>query len=267
MHYVTPLCGNTTEDKMLIVAGFGFVGQAYYELLSTEYAVEVVDPKYTDYYISDFPFACGLVCCVGTPVNSEGVYDISAIHSVISSTPVYIPILIKSTITVEDWDYLKQRFPKHSLSFSPEFLRAKSATADVFDRNYEIVAGDSVEFWRNIFNTVKPHAWVYEANSEEAIIAKQAMNAFLATKVSFFNQIYEYCAANDVDFEAVRSLMIADKRIGSSHTKVTASRGWGGYCFPKDTTALLSSAEQADVSLSVLESAVSYNNSIRNSKN
>lgn len=252
---------------MYIVAGFGFVGRAYYELLSTEFAVEVVDPKYTDVYISDFPFADGLVCCVGTPVDASGNYDLSAIQSVISSTPVYMPILLKSTITVEDWDALKQRFPTHSLSFSPEFLTANRAVEDVFERDYEIVSGDAVDFWRRLFNTVKPHAWVHESTPEEAIITKQAMNAFLATKVSFFNQIYDYCVTNDVDFETVRSLMATDKRIGSSHTQVTQSRGWGGHCFPKDTTALLSSAKSSNISLSVLEAAVQYNDSIRVSKN
>lgn len=250
---------------MFILAGFGFVGRAYYELLSTEYAVEVVDPKYTDVYISDFPFASGLVCCVGTPATKSGVYDLSAIESVIAATPIYMPILIKSTITLDDWDALKQRFPKHSLSFSPEFLTANRAVEDVFERGYEIVAGDDVNFWRKLFNAVKPHAWVYEATPEEAIITKQAMNAYLATKVSFFNQIYDYCVTNDVDFEAVRSLIVADKRIGSSHTQVTQSRGWGGHCFPKDTTALITAAQSSNTSLSVLEAAVRYNRQIRKS--
>lgn len=248
---------------MLIIAGYGFVGRAYYELLSTEYAVEVVDPKYTDVYISDFPYASGLVCCVGTPATKAGVYDLSAVEAVISSTPAYMPILLKSTITLEDWDSLKQSFPKHSLTFSPEFLTANRAVEDVFERGYEIVAGDAVDFWRKTFNAVKPHAWVYESTPEEAIVTKQFMNAFLATKVSFFNQIYDYCAENDVDFETVRALMATDKRIGSSHTQVTQSRGWGGYCFPKDTLALISSANASNVSLSVLEAAVQYNTQIR----
>ena len=248
---------------MFIIAGYGFVGRAYYELLSTEYAVEVVDPKYTDMYISDFPYASGLVCCVGTPATKSGAYDLSAVEAVIACTPAYMPILLKSTITLEDWDALKNRFPKHSLSFSPEFLTANRAVQDVFERSYEIVSGDAVNFWRKTFNAVKPHAWIYECEPEEAIITKQAMNAFLATKVSFFNQIYDYCVANDVDFETVRSLITTDRRIGSSHSQVTQSRGWGGHCFPKDTAALLTSAHNSNTSLSVLDAAVHYNQQIR----
>lgn len=255
------------EDNMFILAGYGYVGRAYYELISTYFHVEIVDPKHSDLYISDFPFAQGLICCVGTPVTSSGNYDISAICSVISSTPAYMPILIKSTISIDDWDYIKLNFPDHSLTFSPEFLTAKRAVDDVYERNYEIVAGDDISFWSRIFNTVKSHAWVYECEPEEAIIAKQFMNAFLATKVSFFNQIYDYCVENDVDFESVRSLMSADKRIGASHTRVTSARGWGGMCFPKDTEALLHVAEQSAVDLSILQEAVDYNNRVRKNCN
>lgn len=260
MRYVMPLCGNITEDNMFILAGYGYVGRAYYELLSTYFHTEIVDLQYTDSYISDFPYAQGLVCCVGTPITSANTYDLSALCAVISSTPSYMPILIKSTITVDDWDYLKQHFPQHSLTFSPEFLTAKRAVEDAYERNYEIVAGDAVSFWKRIFNTVKSHAWVYECEPEEAIVAKQFMNAFLATKVSFFNQIYDYCTDNDVDFDSVRSLMSVDKRIGASHTRVNSPRGWGGMCFPKDTAALLSASKN---SLSILKEAVDYNKSIR----
>jgi UDPglucose 6-dehydrogenase len=248
---------------MFILAGYGYVGRAYYELLYTYFHTEIVDPQYTDSYISDFPFAQGLVCCVGTPITSSGRYDLSALDAVISSTPAYMPILIKSTITIEDWDYLKREFPQHSLTFSPEFLTAQRAVEDAYERNYEIVAGDAVEFWRRTFNTIKPHAWVYECEPEEAIVTKQFMNAFLATKVSFFNQIYDYCVENEIDFESVRSLMSVDKRIGASHTRVNSPRGWGGMCFPKDTEALLQTAQQSDIRLSILEEAVNYNKKIR----
>ena len=248
---------------MFILAGYGYVGRAYYELLYNYFHTEIVDPQYNDTYISDFPFAQGLVCCVGTPTDKHGEYDVSALHAVISSTPAYMPILIKSTITVDVWDNLKREFPKHSLTFSPEFLTAQRAVEDAYERNYEIVAGDAVDFWRRIFNTLKPHAWVYECEPEEAIVTKQFMNAFLATKVSFFNQIYDYCTENDIDFNEVRSLMAMDKRIGGSHTRVNSPRGWGGMCFPKDTSALIKAAEQSDVSLSILETAVNYNKSIR----
>lgn len=245
---------------MLILAGYGFVGRAYYELLSTEYDVEIVDPKYTDAIITDFPYAAGLVCCVGTPSGKDGNYDTSALHSVISQTPKDIPILIKSTITIEVWDELKSTYPQHNITFSPEFLRARTAIEDVFNARYVILAGDNTSFWGGIFQDAHVGAAVFIAEPEEAIVAKQFINAFLATKVSFFNQLFDYCESNDIDYEAVKHLMVLDKRIGNSHTTITPTRGWGGYCFPKDTSALL---KTTNTSLSVLSAACEYNEQIR----
>lgn len=246
---------------MLVLAGYGFVGQAYYELLSTEYEVEIVDPKFTDTLISDFPFASGLVCCVGTPINEQGVYDTTALYDVIKQTQKNIPILIKSTITISVWDELKKAFPKHNITFSPEFLRAKTAIEDVFNARHVILSGDGVAFWAGILQDAHIGASIFTAEPEEAIVAKQFINAFLATKVSFFNQLYDYCCDNDIDYDSVKHLMVLDKRVGNSHTAISSRRGWGGYCFPKDTTALLKAAE--GTSLSVLSSACEYNNKVR----
>lgn len=252
---------------MLILAGYGFVGKAYYELLSTEYEVEIVDPKYTDSEIRDFPFASGLVCCVGTPEGIDGDYNTDALYSVIEQTPNSIPILIKSTITINIWDKLKQKFPSHNLTFSPEFLRAKTAIDDVFNARYAILAGDGTSFWGGIFQDAHYGASIFVVEPEEAIIAKQFINAFLATKVSFFNQLFDYCNNNDVDYDTVKHLIVMDKRIGGSHTDITSTRGWGGYCFPKDTKALLKAAQDSNVDLSILQAACTYNTKIRNKNN
>lgn len=248
---------------MIILAGYGFVGRAYYELLSTEYEVEIVDPQYTDALISDFPYASGLVCCVGTPEGADGNYDTTALYSVISQTPKHIPILIKSTITISIWDQIKQCFPEHNISFSPEFLRAKTAVEDVFNARYVVLAGDGTVFWGGILQDAHSGVPIFTAEPEEAIVAKQFINSFLATKVSFFNQLFDYCEGNDIDYSAVKELMVLDKRVGRSHTEISSKRGWGGYCFPKDTAALLQSARSNDVSLSILHEAVNYNKEIR----
>jgi UDPglucose 6-dehydrogenase len=249
---------------MFVLAGYGFVGKAYYELFSQEYDVEIVDPLYTSAIISDFPYAAGIICCVGTPQAADGNYNLTALHDVISRSAKSTPILIKSTITVDIWDELKAKFPQHNLTFSPEFLRANSAVQDVFASRYVILAGDSTTYWSSIFQTLLTNAAVFVAEPEEAIVAKQFINAFLATKVSFFNQLYDYCESVDIDYSAVRELILLDKRIGSSHTKINSSpRGWGGYCFPKDTAALLAAATSKEVDLSVLQSAVSYNDKIK----
>ena len=86
---------------------------------------------------------------------------------------------------------------------------------------------------------------------------------FLATKVAFFNEIYDLCKAADIDYENVSRLIALDSRIGSSHTQVTEDRGFGGHCFPKDVSALLKMAEVLENNLNILEAANNYNKRIR----
>ena len=97
---------------------------------------------------------------------------------------------------------------------------------------------------------------------EELILTKQLRNSYLALKVTFFNQVYDYCVGEGVDFERVRQLITADSRIGDSHSHVTAQRGFGGHCLPKDTHATVRSAQlSADRSMTLLEAALDYNES------
>jgi UDP-glucose 6-dehydrogenase len=94
-------------------------------------------------------------------------------------------------------------------------------------------------------------------------MAKYMENAFLAVKVAFSNEMYDLCAALDVPYEDARELWVLDPRIGSSHTLVTAERGYGGKCIPKDVAALCRQAADAGAPLSVLEAAESSNSRVR----
>ena len=98
---------------------------------------------------------------------------------------------------------------------------------------------------------------------EELILTKYVRNTFLATKVAFFNEIYDLCEAANIDYTKVAELVIEDDRIGSSHTEVTKERGYGGHCFPKDVNAILKTAALFKNNLNILESAKNYNTSIR----
>jgi len=102
------------------------------------------------------------------------------------------------------------------------------------------------------------------AEPEELILMKQLRNSYLALKVTFFNQVYDYCKGEGVDFDIVRKLMTQDERIGDSHSYVTQERGFGGHCLPKDTLATIRSAVvSADTRMTLLEEALDYNNAIR----
>lgn len=250
---------------MILLVGYGFVGKAYFEAFKLTEDIEIIDPMYNDNKISDYPEAEGIIICVPTPQSEDGSCNMSYVLSVVSECHTSIPIMIKSTISLEGWKILKEKFPNHSITFSPEFLRAATATADVLATRNVIIAGGDEAFWYEVYDEAFPGVKVYYLEPEEAITVKYFRNSFLATKVAFFNQIYDFCEKLDLDYRYVREAIALDDRIGPSHTYVFEdSRGFGGYCFPKDTAALLSTSKILGVDLSILEAAVIYNNDITN---
>ena len=121
-----------------------------------------------------------------------------------------------------------------------------------------LIGGTSCTFWSKVFDVS-----VEIAEPEELILAKYARNSFLALKVSFFNQIYDLCDALDIEYAAVAHYTTMDPRIGDSHSFISEERGFGGHCFPKDTQALIRTAQRDNVELSLLQEALEYNKRIR----
>jgi UDPglucose 6-dehydrogenase len=172
--------------------------------------------------------------------------------------------MIKSTISLEGWDQLAEKFPNHQITFSPEFLRAATADADVKNTTHVFLAGGNTDYWRDFYSFAFPEAKITICLPQEAIAIKYFRNSFLATKCSFFNEVYDFCQAIGLDYNNVRYGIAADSRIGDSHTFIEPlARGWGGYCFPKDTSALLKMAENNNVNLNTLDAAVKSNDIIR----
>lgn len=249
----------------MIIAGHGFVGKAH-EILFKDYRREIVIHDPPKGKIADFTKTSAVVICVPTPELESGACDVSAVYDVVSQCSKDTPILIKSTISLQGWKYLKETFPAHRLCFSPEFLRAANYMNDIKDLNNVILSGDT-DYWRDQYNINWSNIKINIVSPEEAIAIKYFRNAFLATKVSFFNEIYDFCNAYDLDFDQVRGGIAADERISNSHTYVYPQegiRGFGGMCFPKDTTALLKMAAEKNINLNTLTAAVNYNNKIKN---
>jgi len=249
----------------MIIAGYGFVGKAH-ELLFKNFRREVIIHDPPQGKVADFTNTSAVVICVPTPELASGACDISAVYDVISQCKTNTPILIKSTIHLQGWQYLKETFPEHRLCFSPEFLRAANYLSDIKEISNVILSGDT-DYWRDQFSYNWPEIKIHIVKPEEAIAIKYFRNAFLATKVSFFNEIYDFCKQYEIDYEQVRGGVAAHERIGGSHTFVwpeEGTRGWGGMCFPKDTKALLKMAAEKNINLNILSAAVYYNTKIRN---
>lgn len=248
----------------ITIAGHGFVGKAYEAVLKHKNEVSVADPAVNGKSVRDYAeTAEGVVCCVSTPSRHNGACEMRNVHEVVDQTKPGTPILIKSTISIEGWEMLKDTFPEHDLTFSPEFLRAATAERDLWSTSFMLMGGSNPKFWHDLFGKTIHDLNVGVVDPKVLIAGKYFRNAFLATKVSFFNQIFDYCQAKKIDYNLVAQVVGVDPRIGGSHTAITDERGWSGHCFPKDTDAIVHSAEREGVDLSLIKEAVAYNKRVR----
>jgi len=239
----------------ILIAGYGFVGRAHYEVLKFKHDVVINDPALG--YNNSYDDVDAVIVCVSTPPRLDGSCHMDNVYEVIEAAPD-VPVLIKSTISVEGWDMLVGAFPNRMLNFSPEFLRAASAIEDLQNMNLMLIGGTNTCFWKDVFEVN-----IEIAEPRELILAKYARNSFLALKVAYFNQLYDLCNALDVEYSAVAHYTTMDERIGDSHSFITNERGFGGHCFPKDINALIRTARRENVELSLLQEAVDYNKRIR----
>jgi UDPglucose 6-dehydrogenase len=252
----------------IILAGYGFVGKAVANALKHKHQVVIVDPKYTTNEIQYHHDADGVIICVDTPQNEDGSCNANNIAIVMDQVPVFLPVLIKSTVTPGIAEAFDELYPNHSIVYSPEFLRAGSANQDFLNQKYIILGGEDPEcFWQELFVDTLPNCkLVLNCSAKEACLVKYASNSFLALKTSYFNQIFDICNEGGLDFDVVRQLLAMDTRIGSDHTLVPGPdgiRGWGGHCFPKDTSAFIKWAKVVGAPVTLVESAVDYNNKVR----
>jgi UDPglucose 6-dehydrogenase len=251
----------------IIIAGYGFVGKAVHNALKDTHELIIVDPAYTTEEIQHHPDADGLIVCVSTPTSDNGIVATNIVN-VLDQTPVFVPVLIKSTVTPAVVDALDDVYSEHSIVYSPEFLRAVSANQDFLNQKYIVLGGEDPEcFWQELFQTSLPNCnLIFNCTAHEACLIKYSANSFLAVKTSFFNQIYDICKKTGMEYDIVRHIVSQDARIGSGHTLVPGpdgERGFGGHCFPKDTEAFTQWANTIEAPVTLVESAIKYNKKVR----
>ena len=210
--------------------------------------------------------------CVGTPTKKNNSADLSQIYSVgreISKSINKFKIIInKSTVPVTTGDDLEKIIKKKnnkknfSVVSNPEFLREGEAIRD-FMYPDRIVIGSNDEkskrILRNLYSPlISKGAKFLSTYRRAAELIKYASNAFLATKITFINEIANLCEKTNIDVEDISIGIGLDKRIGSRFLR--AGPAYGGSCFPKDTRAITSTADKYKINLSVIKSVIKSNN-------
>ena len=212
--------------------------------------------------------------CVGTPTKKNGTgADLDQIYSVakeISSSINRFKIIItKSTVPVTTGDEIEKIISKKinkekfSVVSNPEFLREGEAIRDfIYPDRIVIGANDkkSSRILRNLYSPlISKGAKFISTKRRAAELIKYAANAFLATKITFINEIANLCEKTDIDVEDISIGIGLDKRIGSRFLR--AGPAYGGSCFPKDTKAIVTTADKFKINLSVIKSVISSNSS------
>jgi UDPglucose 6-dehydrogenase len=176
-------------------------------------------------------------------------------------------IVIKSTVLPGTTEAYQLRYPQHCLLFNPEFLREASAYKDFVRPDRQLVGytAQSRHLADSLLTILPEAPYTATMTAREAEMTKYVTNVFLALKVTFANEMYDLCAALDIDYNLVREAAAADERIGPSHLDVFDGgyRGYGGKCLPKDTKALLALADRLDVPLRLVRTADRTNDLLR----
>lgn len=220
--------------------------------------------------------------CLGTPIGDGGRPDLSQIEEALGSLSPFLSqgcaVVSKSTVPVGSGNWVRTLIEEHRrravpLSFAvvsnPEFLREGSAVGDFLHPDRIVLGGNNgaLERVAELYGPLlrqdfpggmpyrRPQLFLTDLASAEMI--KYAANAFLATKISFSNEIAQLCELVGADVRQVLPAIGADQRIGAQF--LNAGLGWGGSCFGKDVGALIATGDDYGYPSSLLRSTVDVN--------
>ena len=221
--------------------------------------------------------ANAIFIAVGTPSRrGDGHADLSFVYGVAKEIGEHLAgdavVVTKSTVPVGTGDEVErilkdsraaEQGHRFSVVSNPEFLREGAAIAD-FKRPDRIVIGAEDEFGRSVMREVYRPLFLNESpilftNRRTSELIKYAANAFLATKITFINEMADLCEKVGANVQDVSRGIGMDNRIGPKF--LHAGPGYGGSCFPKDTLALLKTAEDYDSPTRIVEAVVKTNDS------
>lgn len=266
---------------MIGIIGQGFVGNAvyqkfknYYEVLTYDLKAKLCNSTYEEIHRN-----CHTIfLCLPTPMNKDGSCHLGLVEKQLQKLNYdckedFIDkiIIIKSTISPNTTAKWNKIFDKLSIVFNPEFLTEANAVKDYENQTRIILGGPrkTTTKLKPIFAKVFPKAAIIKTDSTYAEMVKYVTNTFLATKVSFANEMYQICEGLNIDYDKVVEYAQYDERLGKSHWAVPGPDGdfgYGGHCFPKDTKALIRVAESLSIHPTMLISTNTKNSEVRTNK-
>jgi len=211
--------------------------------------------------------------CVGTPAKKgSNLVDLSQVYNVAKSISKYIKnykvIVNKSTVPVGAGDQIEKIIGKKvkkslfDVISNPEFLREGEAIRDFKYPDRIVIGSNNKKIFKKMEllyePLIKKGAKFFCTSRKGAELIKYASNAFLATKITFINEIANLCEEAGINVEDISVGMGSDARIGSRFLR--AGPAYGGSCFPKDTKGLVSISDKFKINLSIVKSVIKSNN-------
>ena len=259
------------------IIGLGFVGSAMKRSFEEK---NIIVKGYDKYKESDSFESCLqssiIFLALPTVYNEDlGEYDKSCIEEVSYHLVKnnFNGILInKSTVEPGTTIQLSKQFPSLKFIHNPEFLTAATAYEDFHNQKHIVlgkgptVTDNDVSFISDFYRRLYPDAEISICSSTESESMKSFVNCFYAVKIQFFNELYLLCQKMGCDYDVVKDLMLKNKWINPMHTNVPGTDGklsYGGYCFPKDTNALLEHMKREGTFHGVLEATIEERNKMR----
>jgi UDPglucose 6-dehydrogenase len=260
------------------IIGNGFVGKATRALQCDDIDVlcydinpEMCIPKGTNMH--DL-LGCGAIfVSVPTPINGVGKTSMKYVDNVISQLRELKYggfIVIRSTVPVGTSD-------DYNCGFMPEFLTEKNALNDfinnqnwIFGYHDDDKTDEFIDLMTNIINAAHAHKKITFnrttfMHNKEAELVKYFRNTFLATKISFCNEMHAFCNKKGIDYDRMISVAADDARICKSHTSVPGHDGhcgFGGTCFPKDISSLRAQMEESNAQHCLIDAVIHRNDNI-----
>ena len=260
------------------IIGQGFVGTAVREGLKDYHTINTFDlvKECNCDSISDLVNKSTYIfVCVPTPMKIDGSCDTSIVENVVEEINTVSMtdkiVIIKSTVTPGTTERLNEKYANCKIVFNPEFLTEANFIEDFKNQDRIIIGGPRPASTkvRQLFYKVFPKAHIIKTSSTIAEMVKYTTNTFLATKVSFANEIKMICDKIDIDYDKVIEYATHDDRLGYSHWSVPGPDGhdgFGGSCFPKDINALLDVCRKLGVPAKTLYGAWETNLKVRPEK-
>jgi UDPglucose 6-dehydrogenase len=264
--------------KTIGIIGQGFVGTAVNEGLAKHFNIETYDivKDSTCNDVTELAKKSDVVfVCLPTPMQEDGECHINIVENTLLGLDIIDEcktIVVKSTIPPGTTDTWNTKFKNIQIVFNPEFLTESNSIEDYKNQNRIILGGpkSATTKVKRIFAKAFPKVPIIRTGASYAEMVKYVTNTFLATKVSFANEMYQICKGLDIDYDKVIEYAKHDDRLGYSHWDVPGPDGdfgYGGHCFPKDVLALIQVAiTSAGILPNMLIATNKKNNEVRTNR-